>query len=69
MFELDGELHSADSHHQRFLHGVLLPGHQAASLPLHQKPLQHRLLQAIREVQLQSVLFNISLICDSNTSF
>lgn len=25
IFELDGELHSANSDHQRFLHGVLFP--------------------------------------------
>lgn len=39
IFELDGELHSANSDHQRFLHGVLFPWREAAGLSLHQEPL------------------------------
>lgn len=44
---LDGELHPANSDHQRFLHGLLLPRCKAAGFSLHQEPLQHRLLPSV----------------------
>lgn len=50
VFWLDGELHPANGDHQRFLHGVLFARRQAASLSLHQEPLQHRLPPAFWEV-------------------
>lgn len=50
--DADGELHTTNSDHQRFLHGVLFSGHQAAGLPLHQKPLQHWLPAPIWEVRI-----------------
>jgi len=50
----DGELHTADGDHQGLLHGLLLPGRQAARLALHQEPLQHGLPEALREVLLRS---------------
>ena len=50
VFPPDGELHAAHRDHQGLLHGVLLPGCQAARLALHQEPVQYRLPQAFREV-------------------
>lgn len=46
----DGELHPARSHNQRYLHGVLLPGHKALSLTLYPQPFWYWKLESGRWV-------------------